>query len=158
MTRPRGGWEVSTTWGFVVAFAWLALQSTDRHQRVAGLTAAALFLVIVGIGQALKQLPDFLTDPSRLEMAMMGMLAVRFALLKPLVVAVGYFAWRTTRDGGEGIGDRAWRVFGWLVLAVSVAFLFVFVPPAAAVHGLGDLVHGPHRGRSKARGLRRTTS
>ena len=54
---------------------------------------------------------------------------IRFAILRSLVLLVGVFAWRTTRSGwGSGLGDKAWRGLGYLVLAFGIVFMFVFVP------------------------------
>ncbi len=66
-------------------------------------------------------------------MAVAALLPVRFAVLKATVVVLGLFAWGTTRaSAGHGLAVRSWRILGWVVLVVSVGFVFVFVPAPIA--------------------------
>ena len=114
--------------GFAVALGYLALKSEDRYLRASGLAAALAFVFIVGLGRALVQLPALISDSDRLETAMLGLLPVRFAALKTMVLTLGLFAWRTTRGGEPGAASAAWRGLGYLILIASTAFLFVFIP------------------------------
>ena len=129
--------------GFSVALAYLALGplsvgtlsggSDDRYLRASGLAAAVAFLFIASLGRTLAQLPFFISDSGRLEAAVLGLTAVRFGALKTMVVALGVFAWRTTRaseaEAGSAVRPGAlWRGFGYLILVASVVFVFVFVP------------------------------
>ena len=114
--------------GFSVALAYLALGSDDRFLRASGLAAAVTFLLIASLGRTLAQLPILISDKGRLEAAVLGLAAVRFGTLKTMVVALGTFAWRTTREGAAGVGSAAWRGLGYLLLAASATFVFVFIP------------------------------
>jgi hypothetical protein len=67
------------------------------------------------------------------QAAVAAILPIRFAVLKTTVVMVRLFAWGTTRASeGHCIGVRTWRALGWIVVAVSVLFLFVFTPAPIA--------------------------
>lgn len=62
------------------------------------------------------------------------MLPTRFALLKSAVLTLSVVAWRTTRDASaSGATSRLWTWFGWLVLAISAAFMFAWVPVPVAL-------------------------
>jgi hypothetical protein len=46
-----------------------------------------------------------------------------------MVIALGVFAWRTTRNSGaSGLVFWIWNLLGWGVLGLSLAFVFVLVP------------------------------
>ena len=115
--------------GFGVALAYLASSSDAPYLRASGLTAAVGFFFIGSLGRVLAELPTFIDDGSRLEVAVLGLLPVRLAALRTTVLALGFFAWRTTRDRAPGeAGPAAWRGLGYLVLAANAVFVFVFVP------------------------------
>ena len=115
--------------GFGLALAYLTTSSEDRILRATGLIAAAGFVFIGCLGQVAKMLPSLIADSGHVETALLGLLPVRLAALRTTVLALGIFAWRTTRDRETGqSGPVAWRALGYLVLAASVAFLFVFLP------------------------------
>jgi hypothetical protein len=114
---------------FPVAFLVISRSSANELVGPFGLAAAVFFLLLGSMGRAANQLPSFLSSEEELRVALAGMLPVRFAVLKASVVAMGLFAWSTTRSGGgHGLARLAWRAFGWFVLAASVSFLFVFLP------------------------------
>jgi hypothetical protein len=115
--------------GFGLALAQLALPSADRYLRTSGLVAAVGFFFIGSLGRILALLPTVIGHPDQLDAALLGLLAVRFAALRTTVFALGLFAWRTTRPGATGdVGSVAWRGLGYVVLAASSVFVFVFVP------------------------------
>lgn len=114
---------------FPVAILLLARPSDDPWLRWSGLAAALLFLVVGSIDRVGIQLPDLLSSDETVVSAVGAMLPVRFALLKAAVLALGVFAWRTTRTpGAEGWSGRLWRGFGWLTLVAAVLFMAVFLP------------------------------
>ena len=115
--------------GFGLALAYLALPSDDRNLRASGLIAAVGFFFLGSLGIVLGQLAAFIPDRNHLEIAVLGFLPVRLAALRTTALALGVFAWRTTRDPGPGeTGPAAWRGLGYLVLAASVVFVFVLIP------------------------------
>jgi hypothetical protein len=115
--------------GFGVALQYLAFSSNDRYLRASGLIAAVGFVFIASLGRVLDQLPTFIGDDSQLQVAVLGFLPVRLAALRTTVLALGVFAWRSTRDHEPGETSSAvWRGFGYLVLAASATFLFVLIP------------------------------
>ncbi len=115
--------------GFGIALVYLALRSDDRWLRAAGIAAGVLLVLVANLSRVLALLPGYIDDPVRLDAAASGLLPVRFAALRTGVLALGLFAWRTTRgpaDGGREAG--LWRGFGYLVLVGAAAFNFVFFP------------------------------
>ncbi len=129
-------WLVSTILYLPIPIALFVLAKTSvQDQRVSqfGLAAAALGLFLGTIDLVGIQLTSLLSSEQEVQAAVAALLPIRFAVLKTTVVMLGLFAWGTTRaSGGHGIGMRSWRVLGWVVLAVSVLFLFVFVPAPIA--------------------------
>ncbi len=115
--------------GFGAALGYLASSSNDRYLRASGLSAAVLFVFIGCLGRVLAGLPAFIGNAGHLEIAVLGLVPVRLAALRTAVLAFGFFAWRTTRDNEPGEPTpAAWRGLGYLVLAASAVFVFVFVP------------------------------
>lgn len=113
---------------FPIAFWVLAKQSDDAYLVWSGVATGLFFLLVGAFDRTMMQMPDLLA-PSEAAAAVSAILAVRFAVLKSTVAAVGVFAWRCTRTSPrEGTYGRAWRGLGWVALAVSVAFVFVFLP------------------------------
>ncbi len=115
--------------GFGLVLTYLTLGSDDRVLRVSGAAAAVLFFLIGCIGRILAQLPIFISSADALDVAVLGVLGVRFAVLKTTVFALGVFAWRTTVPGSalERVSPIG-RGLGYLVLAASAVFVFIFVP------------------------------
>ncbi len=125
--------------GFSAALLVLVVRSHRRYEAVPGLVAAVLFLLLASVDRVGIQLPALLPTEDALRASIAAALPVRFAVLKSAVVALGFFAWSTTRTprgtglgqvraSGRGIWTAAWRALGWLVLALSLVFLFAFVP------------------------------
>jgi hypothetical protein len=108
-----------------VAFASLGTLSDDRYLRGTGLVAGVLFFIVGSLDRMMATLPGLVAAPDNVATALRGMLPVRFALLRTLIVAVGFFAWLTTRQPG---GGGLWRGLGYLVLAGALAFSFAPVP------------------------------
>ncbi len=128
-------WLVSTLLylTFPVPLYVLARSSPQKHVSQFGLAAAAIGLLLASIDAVGIELSSILRSKEQVQPAVAALLPIRFAVLKATVVMLGLFAWGTTRSsGGHGIGGRSWRVLGWVVLAVSVAFLFVFLPAPIA--------------------------
>ncbi len=128
-------WLVSTLiyLTFPVALVVLARSSGRRGVSELGLAAAALGLILGCIDVVGIQLHSLLPKEEEVRAAVAALLPIRFAVLKATVVVLGLFAWGTTRTtAGHGLAVRAWRILGWFVLVVSVAFLFVFVPAPIA--------------------------
>ncbi len=127
-------WLVSTIvyLTFPVALVVLA-RSTGRGVSELGLAAAALGLFLGCIDVVGIQLHSLLPTEERVRVAVGALLPIRFAVLKATVVVLGLFAWGTTRaNAGPGLAGRSWRILGWVVLVVSVGFVFVFVPAPVA--------------------------
>ncbi len=124
-------WLVSTIvyLTFPVALCVLAKSTGRRGLSELGLAAAALGLLLGCIDLVGIQLHSLLPREEEVRVAVAALLPVRFAVLKATVLVLGLFAWGTTRgSAGDGLGARSWRILGWAVLVVSVAFLFVFLP------------------------------
>ncbi len=124
-------WLVSTIvyLTFPVALYVLARSTGRRGVSQLGLAAAALGLLLGSVDLVGLQLHSLISGQEEVRLAVAALLPIRFAVLKATVVLLGLFAWGTTRAGaGHGLGMRSWRILGWAVLLVSVAFLFVFVP------------------------------
>ncbi len=118
---------------FPIALFVLARSFVQRGVSQLGMAAAALGLFLGSIDRVGVQLPSLLSRGEEVQVAVAALLPIRFAVLKTTVVVLGLFAWGTTRaNDGHGIGMRSWRILGWAVLAVSVAFLFVFLPAPIA--------------------------
>lgn len=114
---------------FPVAVMTLVYWADDRLLRWAGAGSSLLWLVIGAIDRIGIELPTLLPTNEAVIAAVAAMLPIRFALLKAAVVTLGVVAWRTTRPGvSPGAAARVWAGFGWLVLALTVAFVFVLVP------------------------------
>lgn len=128
-------WLVSTViyLTFPVALYVLARSIQRRSISELGLAAAALGLFLACLDAVGIQLRFLLPGEEQVRLAVTALLPIRFAVLKATVVMLGLFAWGTTRTGaGHGPGMRSWRILGWAVLLVSVAFVFVFVPVPVA--------------------------
>jgi hypothetical protein len=118
---------------FPVAIFVLAKSSLPERFSQLGLAAAFAGLFLGTIDRVGIQLPMLLPSEQEARVAVAAMLPIRFAVLKTAVFMLGVFAWGTTRaSDGHSIPMRLWRVLGWLVLAVSIAFLFVFIPAPIA--------------------------
>ena len=115
--------------GFGPALARLAVSSADRYLRATGLIAAVAFFFIGSLGRVMAALPAIIEPADQLQAAVLGLLPVRFAALRTTVFALGVFAWRTTRPTpGDPRRSPAWQGLGYLALAASIAFIFVFLP------------------------------
>jgi hypothetical protein len=115
-----------------VPFWVLARGSDDRYLVWSGVAAGVLFFVVGAIDRTMAQLPGLTSDADAIA-GIAAMLPVRLAVLKATVVAIGVFAWRTTRTKSPGgVLSFAWQVLGYLVLAVSLVFLYIFVPAPLA--------------------------
>lgn len=120
--------------GFPVALWILALPCPERLQRWAGALAGLFFLVVGAIDRVGVQLPFLLADERSVEASVAAMLPIRFALMKCAVLTVCVFAWRTTRNGpGVGASSKLWRAYGYLMVFMGVAFVFVFIPAPLAL-------------------------
>jgi hypothetical protein len=124
---------------FPISLIAIALHAKDPLLQWSGLASALLWLIVGAIDRVAIQLPDLVVSDEALLAAIAATMPTRFALLKGAVLTLGLFAWRTTRAGAAG--DRAapiWRGLGWVVLALSIGFLFAFIPVpiAFAVWGL----------------------
>ena len=118
---------------FFVAVLVLARTSVSEQFSQLGLAAAVSGLFLGTIDLAGIQLPLLLPSEQEVRVAVAAMLPIRFAVLKATVLLLGVFAWGTTRaSDNRGLPMRLWRVLGWLVLAVSITFLFVFIPAPIA--------------------------
>jgi hypothetical protein len=125
---------------FPVAVLTIVRASDDQLLRWAGAGSALLWLVVGAVDRVGVQLPTLLPTNGAVIAAVSATLPIRFALLKSAVVCLGVFAWRTTRHGtSERAAARLWAGFGWVVLALSVSFMFAFIPVPVifAVWGLG---------------------
>lgn len=125
---------------FPIAVMAIAYSANDRHLQWFGVGAALLGLMLGAVDRAGSQLPALLPTHEAVLAAVAALLPIRFAILKATVVALGLFAWRTTRTGSaHGAGPRVWRGFGWVVLVASVGFMFVFIPVPVvfAIWGVG---------------------
>lgn len=147
-TKVAGGYETSVAWRLVtglmlllpVAIAVLVHESTDRYRLRAGLASAVLILVVACLDLVGYQLNSLLADGEAVRTAIAAMLPVRFGIQKALVVMLALFAWRTTQASPHrGALNRAWRVSGWVVLALGIVFVFAPfpVPVVFFVWGLG---------------------
>jgi hypothetical protein len=128
-------WLVSTLLYLTFPVALFVLAKASAQERVSqfGLTSAALGLLLGSIDLVGVQLSSLLSGKENLQAAVAALLPIRFAVLKATVVMLGLFAWGTTRESvGHSIGVRSWRALGWMVLGVSIVFLFVFVPAPIA--------------------------
>ena len=115
--------------GFGVALAYLAVTSADAPLRAAGLMAAVGFFLVGCLGRVAGGITGFVAATNQEEAALLGLLSVRLAVLRTSVFSLGIVAWRTTvTEAGRGPGPVLWRGFGLLVLAASIAFVFVFLP------------------------------
>ncbi len=118
---------------FPVPLFVLARSSAGKHVSHFGLAAAAVGLLLATLDLVGTQLPSLLPGEQEVRVAVAAMVPIRYAVLKATCVLLGLFAWETTRaTAGHGLAVRGWRALGWLVLAVSVASLFVFVPVPVA--------------------------
>ena len=114
---------------FPIAVMVIACSVNDRLLQWFGVGAALLGLVLASVDRVGIQLSALLPTNEAAVDAVAAMLPIRFAILKATVVALGLFAWRTTRSGTtRGAGPRVWRGFGWVVLVASVGFVFAFIP------------------------------
>jgi hypothetical protein len=112
-----------------VAILAIARVSDDRALVWAGVAGAVAFFLVGAIDRVVEDLHGLVADEETRRMALTAMLPVRLAVLKTAAMAMALFAWRTTRIGeARGALDRAWRGFGYFVLATGILFLFVFVP------------------------------
>jgi hypothetical protein len=103
--------------------------SDDRALVWAGVAGAFAFFLVGAIDRVVADLHGLVADEATRRSALIAMLPVRLAVLKTAAMGMALFAWRTTRQGeARGALDRAWRLFGYLVLATGIAFVFVFVP------------------------------
>lgn len=121
------------------------------------MVTAVLFLLLGAIDRVGIQLPSLVSGDEAVRTAVAAMLPIRAAVLKSTVVALGVFAWSTTRaSGGRGIATGSWKALGWVVLATSVLFVFVFVPApwAFAVWGIGLTIRTVVTGRGTENGER----
>jgi hypothetical protein len=115
--------------GFPIAVMALALRATDPLLQWSGTGSALLWLTVGSIDRVAIQLPDLIASDEALVAAVAATLPTRFAILKGAVVTLGLFAWRTTRIGEAGDpAKRVWRGLGWVVLVLSVGFMFAFIP------------------------------
>ena len=124
-------WFVSNMFYLMVPVAVMAIAYTggDPLLQSFGLSSALLWLVVGAVDRVAIQLPSLLPTNEAVVAAIAVTLPIRFGILKAAVVALGFFAWKTTRVGtGVGAGARVWRGFGWVVLAASLGFLFAFLP------------------------------
>jgi hypothetical protein len=149
-------WKVENLIYLLLPFALLVLarSADDTRARVSGVIAAVLFFLLGALDRVGIQLPALAPDGEAVRAALMAMLPVRAAVLKTAVVALGALAWTTTRaPGGKGMWTGAWRGLGWVILAGSGLFVFVFVPAPLLffVWGLGLtfrlVAEGHERGR-----------
>lgn len=121
-------------WGNLIYLAipvatWLLVaDSEDAYLRWSGVVAGLLFFLVGAAGQVGFELPALLSGEDA-DAALVALMLVRFALLKTAVFAFGVFAWRMTRvRSGSGVVSAIWRAFGYVVLALGIAFIFVLVP------------------------------
>lgn len=114
---------------FPVAVMTIAYWADDRLLQWAGAGSSLLWLMVGAIDRIGIELPALLPTQEAVISTLGAILPIRLALLKSAVVTLGVFAWRTTRVGSSsGAAAKLWTGFGWLVLALSVAFMFVLVP------------------------------
>lgn len=138
---------------FPVAVMALVLRATDPLLQWSGIASALLWLTVGSIDRVGMQLPDLIASDEALVAAVAATLPIRFALLKGAVVTLGLFAWRTTRTGeAGGPAKRVWRGLGWVVLALSVGFMFVFIPVPIAFAVWGITLAAQHA-RAMPRGV-----
>lgn len=115
--------------GFGVALAYLAVHTEDGFFRAAGFTGAFGFFLLGCLGQVAARIPGFISDPTHMDAAVLGLLSVRLGVLQTSVFCLGVVAWRSTRNRPGAVANSiAWRGMGVLVLAACTAFLFVGLP------------------------------
>ena len=134
-------WSVSSViYMLFLPAAWvISMSSSNLYVRWSGAASGLLFFVVGAIDRVGVQLPGLLASDEIVVAAVAATLPVRFALLKSAVLALGVLAWGTTRPSfAGGVGNRAWRGLGWMMLLASIGFLFIFipVPPAFFVWGI----------------------
>jgi hypothetical protein len=113
-----------------------------------------LWLVVGSIDRVGIQLPDLVASDEALVAAVAATLPIRLATLKGAVVTLGLFAWRTTRTGAAaGAARRAWRGLGWVVLALSLGFVFAFVP-VPVVFAVWGVIFAVQQARASPHGQR----
>jgi hypothetical protein len=148
-------WFVSNVFYLMFPVAVMAIAYTegDRLLQSFGISSAVLWLVVGAVDRVGIQLPALLSTNEAVVAAIAVTLPIRFGILKAAVVALGFFAWRTTRvKTGDGAGARVWRGFGWVVLVASLGFLFAFlpVPVVFAVWGIALAVRDLRARRGSA--------
>lgn len=112
-----------------VAIWLLAGSSDDTYLRWSGVAAGLLLFVVGSIDRVGIELPSLIPDTADRRAALGALLTVRFAVLRSHLVAVGVFAWRTTRSRwGSGVLAKLWPGLGYIVLAGCIGFLFVPIP------------------------------
>ena len=124
-------WSVSSViYMLFLPAAWvISTSSSNLYVRWSGAAAGLLFFVVGAIDRVGVQLPGLLASDEVVVAAVAATLPVRFALLKSAVLALGVLAWGTTRPSFVGgVGNRAWRGLGWMMLLASIGFLFAFIP------------------------------
>lgn len=124
-------WAVSSLVyiGIAAALLVLALPEDDRLLRLSAGAGAVLWLVLGSLDRVGLHLSALLGSHEAVVVAVAGLLPARLAILRSAVVALGVFGWRTTRVGAVAGAERgAWRAFGWALLALGLAFEFVFLP------------------------------
>lgn len=124
-------WLVENVIYLSIPLAILLLVRFESAEQLvwSGLAAAGAFLVLGAIDRVGIQLHSVLSDPAEVRGAVASLLPIRLAVLQVAVVTLGTFAWTTTRSGvAASPADRTWKGLGWLVLAGSLLFPFIFLP------------------------------
>ncbi|MCB1120118.1 MAG: hypothetical protein KJT03_01105 [Verrucomicrobiae bacterium] len=112
-----------------LALAGLAWFYPNLYTRTSAILAGTGFILLACFGRSLAMLPANYYNPQVVPPAILGIVTVRFAVLKATVLITAFFAWRTTvPNRGEKIRGVPTRLFGYVILIAGITFVFVFLP------------------------------
>jgi hypothetical protein len=124
-------WQIGDLFylAILVATSLIAKPSTDPYLRWSALAAGVLFLLVSAIDRVAAGLPFLMSGPELARDGLIALLPIRFAVLKSAALSLGFFAWRTTKiNARNGAWQKAWNAMGYLVLTLSIFFVYIFLP------------------------------